>query len=577
MNSKTSFFNKSVIRSDFKRLWWLAAIQTLLIFISFTLILLMDLRDFERVASERFADSVIYHNGVGSFFFSCTIPVAASTLLFSYLNSSKAVSCTHAMPIKRGTFFTSHMLSGAVLLILPVIVNVIILLLYRLDPTVAVAYRLSHLAIWAGIYLLYSMVVFTGSAMICMLVGNSIAAIALTYVIAFLPYLAESLVYYFMEEQLWGYVGGIQNHLSHFLYIAPLQICSHPLNIVKYLVFMLIFIAAAYLLYKARALENNGEVLAFPKLRPIFVYGVAVFLGMVGYAYLNAMMDTSSIFALIPFGVVGIFGASMLVKKTLNPKVGFKPALIFCVGVCILNFLFAFDFTGFERKVPSVDSVESVVFDNGVNMSDLTYFVDGKDLIYENNPNPLTSSEDIEKITELHKRRISDKKDRKAFGYSENCFEFVISYKLKNGKSLTRRYIADYKEDKDLLEPIIETDEVRHNYFPILNDDGRILEYVEVCNQTSDDGYTSESFTDKDILNKFYEALRYDTEHTQYDYFSGRERAGSYIGIVSKIPAKYSDGTNVPFKNLPTMSETYYIRSDYQKTLELLASLGINI
>ncbi len=574
MNSKISFFNKSVIRSDFKRLWWLSVIDALLIFVSFTFVFLINCsHDWMTSEGTSYITSMLYQSSNASLVFACIMPVALAVLLFSYLNSAKAVACVHGLPIKRGTYFASHILSGIVLLLIPVLANALILLLYRFDANVADKFRLSHLAIWAGIYMVYTMLAFGGAAMVTMIAGNNIAAIAFTYIFAFLPTCIEYFVYYFIEHQVYGYNGDMTTYVTKFLYSTPSDLAAHPLNILKYVIFAVCFIVIAYWLYKERNLENNGEVVAFPKLRPIFVYGVALALGAMGYAYINEMWETNSIFALIPFGVIGIFGASMLVKKSLKINVGIKPAVIFCAGVCVLSFLFTFDFTGYERKIPSTDSIESVVFDNYVNnMPVYAYISDGKRVFYTNEKKELTNAQDIDNVKKLHEDKV---KNRKVLLDTENSFRFEITYKLKNGKKLSRRYIADYKEDKELLRPIIETDAVRHNYFPILNDDNRTLEYVEVHDCMRNE---LNSFTEAEVLNRFYEALRYDTAHTSYDSFADRSVSNlCNVRITFTAPAKYEDGTDVSIRDLPRQDETYYVRSDYQKTRELLASLGVDV
>ena len=37
MNLKASLFNKSITKSDFRRLWWVCALNTIFIFVTFTL------------------------------------------------------------------------------------------------------------------------------------------------------------------------------------------------------------------------------------------------------------------------------------------------------------------------------------------------------------------------------------------------------------------------------------------------------------------------------------------------------------------------------------------------------------
>lgn len=574
MNLKTSFFNKSVIRSDFKRLWWVSVIDALMIFISFTFIYINRIKSLVNYLPETsgYIDSEIFRVGEGSIVFACMIPVALAALLFAYLNSSKSASCMHGLPVKRGTFFFSHMFSGIVLLTIPVIVNVLIFLLYRFDADIAASFRISHIFIWAGIYMIYTLLTFSAAAAVSMLAGNSISAIVMTYVIAILPACIEFFIYYFLGQQIYGYSGEVNEYVTMWLYVTPHDLYIKPMNIVKYLCFAIAFVAAAYWLYKTRNLENNSEVVAFPKLRPVFIYGAAAAFGAMGYSYFNEMWNTSNIFMLIPFGVIGIFAAHMLVQKTLNLRGGIKPAVIFCIGVCILNILFSVDITGYEKRIPATETIESAVFDNYANnMVHYSYTSSGREVKYENKREELTSLQDIDNVKQLHESCI---KERRKLEDTESGFRFEITYNLKNGKKMRRCYVADYELDKALLKPIIETDAVRHNYFPILKDDGRKMEYAEIYNNET--GMVLGQYRDENVLGRIYEALRYDTAHTTYENFADRSGEISCVNIDFKVPAKYEDGTDVAFRDLPIQSETYYIRKDYAKTRELLQSLNIN-
>ena len=46
MNSKISLFNKSVIKSDFKRFWWVSALNTLTVLVVFALPYLYDVIEY---------------------------------------------------------------------------------------------------------------------------------------------------------------------------------------------------------------------------------------------------------------------------------------------------------------------------------------------------------------------------------------------------------------------------------------------------------------------------------------------------------------------------------------------------
>lgn len=575
MNLKTSFFNKSLLRSDFKRFWWVTALDTIAVFFLFSFIYLNEiLSDMYRPMTEAssYTMSRLYEIGNVSMPLVCIVPVGLAVMIFSYLNSSGAVACLHGLPIKRRTFFSSHILSGTLLLIIPVLVNVLIMLLFRIDPSVAESYPISYLFIWAGIYILYSLLVFAGTSFVCMISGSSIASLVFTYIFAILPAAAEEFIKFFCSQQLYGYVEDIQRPITEFLYITPRAMAGNPMNILKYIIFIAVFLAAAYLLYKKRKLENNGEVVAFPKLRPIFIYGVAVCAGAVGYLYFNSVWDTQNILLLLPFGIIGIIIADMIVKKSLKVKTVYKPVIIFCAAVCIIQLGFELDIFGYERRIPAADSIESAEFTSGVNAYTPNYTSNGKRVYYSDSKTGLTSAEDIDKVLRLHEELIKNR-TKAPEDYDPSSFEAMISYNLKNGKKISRAYYVSYDTHEEWLKPIIETPEVKSEYLPILKDRQINIDSVNITDIRINGGTTFFE-NDKETADRIIEALRMDMQSVPYEEFAKRDREFTSIDITYTRPAKYADGTDVPENLRPVIYETYYVRESYQNTLALLNELG---
>lgn len=575
MNLKISLFNKSVIKSDFKRFWWVSALNTLAIFLFFTFIYLNEVKHGIPTPESKYIYTDIYRYGLLSMSFIFIFPVISAALLFSYLNSSNSVTCLHGLPVKRMTFFASHIISGVTLLIIPVVVNVLIMLAARINHTVAESYKLQYLFIWAGQYILYSVMAFNATAAVGMITGNSVAGIVFTYIIAGLPILTESFIRFFCEQQLYGCSVNFNEMLTKFLYVMPYEMYNNPWNILKYIIFSLIFLAVAYGLYKIRKLENNGEIVAFPKCRPLFTYGVAACAGAVGYAYFYSMWSAKSVLQLIPFGVVGIIAAEMIQKKTLKIKTAAKPAIIFCFAVCILQLALQLDIFGYERKIPAIESINTVTFEIGgigeVN-DRIEYTQDGNRIYYDNTDISIKTPEVIDSVVQLHKKIVKEKKEPNDI-YSP--LYFGLKYNLKNGKSISREYYADKDADKEYLEKIFESEEMKKMYFPVLDDIPKEVVFVEVNDQRAEDRVFEYYGNNSEEIQKIVEALKKDTAAVKYEEFADKNGTVTSIRIGYKRSAHYANGQSVEREKLPVQYETYYVRKSYSNVKEVLNELGV--
>lgn len=575
MNSKISFFNKSIIKSDFKRLWWIAALETLAIltFYTFTYIysmIALPKQGFNITYNNaRFVTSgLVMHGGYWLMAAACIFPVVAGVLLFSYLNSSKAVSCMHGLPIKRRTFFASHVLSGVCLAVLPIIVNMLVLLLFRFNPDVAKSYRVVHLFMLTGEFIIYSLLALSGTVAVLMLTGNSVAAIVFTYIFAALPAAAEDFIEIFCEMNLYGYISNRDYTIANFLYITPNKLLW-PGNVIKYIVFILVLTAAAFWLYKIRKLENNGEVVAFPKLRPIFIYGVAICAGSAGYMYLSEILNLHNILLLIPFGVLGMIAAEMIVTKSLKIKGTLKPALVFCICVAVLQFAFQADILGYERRVPSLAKIDSVVFNfDNINDREQYYTSNGRAVKYEND-DKITSVQTIEAITKFHKE-VVDSRNEKA-EERLHPMHVTLKYNLKNGKTISRTYTADYDKYKDTITPIVSSEEVRKQFYPILRDYDRKIGSIRI--EDIRGGVVSE-IASPELTDEIIEALKKDAAAVPCDEFILRTDSFTSIIINYKRPGNYSDGTPIPEELLPNITESYYVRNSFENVRRILNDRG---
>ena len=116
MNSKTSLFSKALVKSDIKRYWWVSVIYIVLT----ALFILPNavMKDIGDVYSRFDSD-----NGALALFFA----FALGGLLFSYLHRVNSVSFMNSIPVSRTTQYLSHILSGFILLIVPITVTSLVI------------------------------------------------------------------------------------------------------------------------------------------------------------------------------------------------------------------------------------------------------------------------------------------------------------------------------------------------------------------------------------------------------------------------------------------------------------------
>jgi len=578
MSLKTSFFNKTLVKSDFKRLWWVPVLHTLALFLTGTFPYLQRYQwNSENVTdlATTLLYSDIYRAHLPAFVLGLIAPVLLATLLFSYLQSGKASTFAHSVPVSRSGAFVSHCISGIVMFIIPVLVNCAVFLLMRTDPDFASTFYVSHLFASCGIALLYSLVAFSLAVLVAMICGNAIANIIFTYVFGMLPLAAEVFVSYFAETQLHGYVLDTNYWCTQHLYLVDKDIMSAG-AVILYIALSIVFLTGAYLVYRIRNMENHSEVVAFPALRPVFVFGVAICSGAFGYSYIQSLFDINTIWAMLPFGIIGLIIAIMIVRKSFRKLGVIKPIIIYSALVVCLFGIFGFDLTGFEQRVPDVEDVEYVTFAiSGVNPDrDGNYYdMDGRTYRYDNVFSPdISNPDEIAAVTEAHKF-LSKTEGAQIFDYRTA----TITYKKKDGKILKRRYRVDFDKYQEILEPVITTDTMRKLFFPVLRENFGEYIGVAVNDVRVENGELVPLSYDKVVIDEFVSALKTDTQNAPYSEFANRGSTFTHVMLSYKRGAHYDDGEVVPTEKIGEQAATYYVRSSYVNTLAVIEKYKLKV
>ena len=483
MNSKISLFSKALVKSDIKRYWWVSAIYMVLT----ALFILPNavMKDIGDVYSRFDSD-----NGGLALFFAFVL----GGLLFSYLHRVNSVSFMNSIPVSRTTQYLSHILSGFILLIVPITITSIIIFFEELHYGSGIQFCYKYFYTC----LLYSACAFMLTTFTSVLSGNLISTYVFGGGFVALPYFILSMANEIFSKNVYGFVD-YDEGIMQYIYIMGIDEMWAKRSVI-YIAIALALFVISLVLYKLRNMENYGEVVAFKPLKPILMYFVAVCFGLFGYDSLYYIHNRSLNFTLgvLPLGIVALIAVFMLNQKSFSFKGILKPIVIFAVCMGIVNVIFAFDLTGYERRIPDENNVVSIDAFSGYYANCYATSRDYGAPIYDDiNKGILTDKKDIDTITKLHKYLVQ------RGAVNDNSISIKITYTLKNNKKLSRNYLLNYNEMKD----IYSIDNYKNVRYPIANDNKKEMDYVEL----SDSRSLSPSIRLYNIdINKLYDVVKKD-------------------------------------------------------------------
>lgn len=453
MKSKTSCFNKTIFLKNITHFWpiWLMMLGWNLFIMPFMLYnyslgyrFLTDISEKELLqmkSNDLLSIVSVYMNPVILFIFS----VVAVMAVFSYLYNSRSANTIHALPVTRKELFLTNYVSGLLFLIVPEAVGFLMgILVGALCGYTSMNHLMMGFLLACGI----SFVFYSLTVSIAMFTGQLLAVPIFAVIINFLFIGAKSLIAMLMSMISYGMslevVGSKADMLSPLYYIirhvrliydysGGYSVClgfTGKKIVAGYCLAAVVFVIAAYLIYRIRNMETAGSLISIPWISPVFRWGAAfccgglfsaLFCSIMGFSGSGAIFASALITGMI-FGVIAFFGAQMFLEKGF--RVFHKKRMIECGAFLLifagLYFAIEVDLFGQEKKIPEISRIESVSFDN------------------YNGAVQITDQELIKEITGIHQQIIDSKKEFERYDGSDSSY-FYLRYNLKNG-TLRRRY-----------------------------------------------------------------------------------------------------------------------------------------
>ncbi len=608
MQSKTSYFSKTIFFKNITHYWpiWAAYLLICLIRLPIRLFVSLgsDVGDAPDPAQVRLELLTNVVNTALQPFFLFLFACIAAVAVFSYLYQTRSSYMLHALPLCRESLFLTNVLSGLTFLVIPqVLAFLASIFVCFLRQMTQLDYLLHWLILSVGMALFaFSMAVFmvmiTGSilaAPIFFLLGNYLFVIlrgiigffveALSYgvpstEITFGTYLSP---YYFWSQYFTGFFSSIfgMGYPEHTIeevypYMGFYAAVSLPLLLI------------AFVIYRKKHLETAGDIIAIGFLKPLFRWGLAFTLGsLITLVWYQNFAENSFVTASLPTllavmllsGAVFFFLAEMILEKrffVFSRKRGLE-----CAGFLALCGLFllglSVDAFGVERRVPKEEEISSII-------ARQSYPIEVKE-------------EDFSRILRIHQRLIQEKDEVEAYfeKYSQTAryVSLDLNYRLKNGDTLSRSYRIPaedfYLGQEDYVyhevEELFRTPEYYLQYH--FSKDYASATFVDGSLELYDaqGNYDSVTF-DQAQCREIYEAFLKDVLEGNYQIYdtSLSEHAdgllyANLLYLNYRVPQGSSyinyDGTAAVASSNELLSTMIQLTTDCRHTLEALKALNV--
>lgn len=545
--------------------------------------------------------------------------------VFSYLYKKTDVDMRMGLPMSTSQRFVSDFLSGLFIYIVPFaaaqIITWILMLIGHLGFDGKAFYTYSgdnHAEIvsswtcdlfstaapylWRGIIggILLMVMFYTVTVFVASLCGNIFESIGynilLNVLVPLVAYMIINAVmtnadgvsidrYAYKAISLCGPFGGVAGlvlSLNDIYYEDNNRIFAayytYPQWCLLFLLIIVLLVIGTYLIYRKRKAEDTGKPVVFGAF-----YHVILTLSMFCICYAFLVDDGSEIVPMLIITAVVYLVFHVVRNRGFGHILKGIAAYVITIVVAAGTFLLIEKTEGFGigTYVPDPASVKCVYIPytgfNEQSQGELAYFD-----IYSKTPTKLTQPENIQTVTDMHKRYIElMKNDQLDYDFSQ---QIEVIYKLKTGKTVFRFITLDEESIKKLMA--MDT-----------TDDLRTARADDIENRLGEFAKTADNYRlDKDKNNvEVYESYSV-VLSPQWKYNeNGQSADGSISVLYSSLPADFTDNLAKALRNdiMNETEENYYkcdlpgyqlsvgyvnidIMGDYTAAIEYLRSCGLD-
>lgn len=594
MTSKISF--TKLVREDIRRRGWLMALYFILFFLFITIssvLFFQNYTDISALQYENLQNSLPgLLNGAYSRFPEAVIAAAAVlTALtgFGFIHSRERLDFYHSFPVRRECWFLVSYLAGAVIFLIPYIVSVVLsLAVFWTHRAADLSLTLKCLAAAGGgilsFFLLYSVCILA-----IVLTGRAVTALPAMLIISVYPLLVLTIYTSLQETFFLTYYSDFTAQYSHLLNCSsPASLFHAVINVTgrtisgsgsflpEAAVMTAAAAAASFILYRIYPSEAAGNALAFPKTAPIIKILVTIpssfflsifVLSMSGVSGRYPMIALSLFFAVVLCAVIEFFYSQDL--KTLLKN--WRSSLIAVSGTILILCVMQFDLFGYDTYLPDENQIESLGFRPN---SFSSYFEYPSDYFTYSDTDNIVFTEQFGPLLQLAEEAVPAQKQYSRSGDQEDLVSSLFCYRLKNGKTVYRRYLTEYDRTLSTLEELGTDDSYRQDLFPVFHYDIGSIRSVSLSDIY---GIPEELPLTEEEKEELIEAYRLDTMDADIRTIASEQPVGMFSCSVDseayedlKTEYEFPDNYTLTFGSL-------YIYPEYSRTMEWLSAYGLTV
>lgn len=568
MKFKISLIDKSILINNLKRFGWIGVIY----FIGLLYIPLYIITQKTRVENDYIKAIPNIFNTIWSVqgLFILIISIFLGTLLFRYIQTKEACDSIHSLPITRAVLFRTHILSGFIILFIPMLISMLIIIIIKAFIGVPVLFSVADIVKWSLISILFSIVFFIITVFSGMLTGNSLLQALVATILLLLPAFLFVTITYNFEFLIFGYISSLSDInwtiLSPIIRVLGLETNKlSTIEIIIYVLLIIILTIFSEFLYKIRKLEMAGQSIAFTKLNYLFKY-TAAFCGMLLFgSYFKASFN--SVFSAYTGYVIGsflcYFIAEMIINKTFWVFRNYKGYLIFCLVFVFIITGIKTDITGFERYVPKAENIKGVYF-SGYGLYNYSIY---RNKLILNNKDYIDNVLDLHKAIIKSKDKVLNKQNNKN---NQARLDATIVYILKNNKEIVRKYNIVRNDFFGYLKPIYENKEYKEKKEKIFEVSYPNIKSIWIEREKSNMG----TFIKQQDIKELIDLIKKEIYNEKYEDMINDKAPWGHIIIKLNNPIKdykiKTDEIFILFKKNYLSLENWFENKGYLKNIRIL-------
>lgn len=561
MKLRTSFFNIHVLKKNlirFAPVWVLYSVAAILY------VLMMGGGNARVVAS-----SLITSIGLMAVY-RCIHAFIVAACLFGDLFDSRICNGLHAMPMRRGGWLWSNLISGFLFALIPALAGGGVATIF-LGEYAWVA------VVWQGANLLFFLFFFAVAVFSAMCAGKRLGMMAIYAILN----TASVLIYWVINTIYQPLLYGVVFPTEWFVKLCPVvnMVANEYVQIEyprtasfavetwvwddwNYLAICagigIVLYALSFLLYRNRKLETAGDFLSFKTVRFIFMLAYTLAVGTLIFVFGNTF-QTEAGYGFLAVGVIiGYFTGRMLLDRTV--KVFYrKSLLVFAIVAALLAGsigLTVWDPMGVQSYIPPTEEIACAsLYPEG----NRHYSEEYVDMNYSGWY--ITDPEEIDQMRNLHGRILQETN-------ATNLTTVNVQYQLENGIRMERCYEIPNAstEAKEISAFLIDLRSgVGERDWDIVAEN---IQAVFVYGENGNQDYTIKNTQQQKAL---LEALSLDAQAgTMLQTIQAQ-----YLRRNDVLVAKLHVMWEVPNRDRESFSETINVYEDCTHTISWLKTLGL--